>query len=96
MPDHSPDDQPKFVTDEPGRDPVSGRPWGEETPGKRVASYSLLTVIFAVGCVYLLVSGLGSDGRGQIAIVVCPLAAILFALRTRHAIKEYRTSSDAP
>lgn len=95
MSDGPPEDPPKFVTEEPGLDPVSGRPWGEETPGKRVASYSLLAALFTVGWVYLLVDGPGT-GRGQLAIVLGPIAVAVFALLAWRAIKEYRSSSDDP
>ncbi len=90
----SPEDPPELVTDEPGLDPVSGRPWGEETPGKRVATYSLMAVVCAAAAVYLLVEGPGT-GRGQVGLVLAPISTIIFSVLAWRAVKEYRATKAA-
>ncbi len=82
-------DPPGSQTDEPGRDPISGHPWGEKTPGKRAATYSLLAVICAAAAVYLVVEGPGT-GRGQVGLVLGPVVTIVLFLRAWRAVKEYR------
>ena len=75
-------DTPRFVTDEPGLDPVSGRPWGEETAAKRRAGAWLLILVGAGFAAYMLVASPSADSARTVAAYGAgPLAMVLGLVR---------------
>jgi hypothetical protein len=82
-------DEPRFVTDEPGLDPVTGRPWGEETPAKRVWG-SILLIAMGLGAVaWLIVASPPLDTpRSALAYAAAPAVIIFAALRLRGELRD--------
>ena len=81
-------EEPRFVTDEPGLDPVSGRPWGEETPAKRLGG-SFILIAMGLGAVaWLLIESptLGT-GKSALAYLAAPALVIFGALRLRAELR---------